>query len=1785
METGEPNTFSIRLVKRPPHGLGFLVRKRKCNPPVLISDLISGGVAENSGLVRIGDILLAVNGVQLTDVPYNTALEVLRSVPMDTPCVIVLKGPDGYRTRLETVMSPDGLVNIVRVSEPEQSDEAPSTKTSPGIGPKKQRRSSRDSSRSPTRTPSATWPRNAHVPNYDVNIYNQAQLHNGILVHGSHQPPRPRTHTPESSPYRYGSPARRSRRDRDNSRSPARGSLPTSPVRNFSYREPSPCCCNRHGTPEFQNVFAWNGTYPRDVYQLKIHQHEDFYYDSPRTSVDYELDGERARNQGMSLIEESREYQTESKGIQCPERVITVRSPGFASPEKDNREIYVNFANESRDCQTEVNSEAPSQHPQQAGGEQQDQANPHNRQEFSQQTPPEETAPRSVNHPKETLVNGIGPDNHSTHNEPLVNGDAKMGAGCSANGVVTVPEGVKQAGSYSIKNGPSTKQNGGHLVNGRLNGLQAEPARVSVSTSEICIQTDPLPAFQVQENSPKTTVQQNGEAPPPPANGPVHAGPVCPFTKKQAKYIRLHNVADGKQFTDTLHQKVFVNTQCSEKRCMGSIMFPPRDKARPKEELLLHAEDFINQYFTHIKRADTPTHKKRLAAVREAIEKTGSYQLTETELILGAKTAWRNAPRCIGRIQWTKLQVFDARNANSPQEMFQAICNHMSYATNKGNLRSAITIFPQRTDPQKDFRVWNRQLLGYAGYKQPDGSIIGDPAGVEFTEVCQKLGWKGSGGAFDVLPLVLQANGEDPEMYDIPPDLVLEVPLEHPKYPWFKELGLKWYALPAVSSLMLDLGGLEFPACPFNGWYMVTEIGARDICDSNRLNLIESIGCKMGLDISTNSTLWKDQALVEANVAVLHSYQKMNVTITDHHSASESFMKHMENEQRLRGGCPADWVWIVPPISGSITPVFHQEMLNYQLKPSYEYQDDPWNTHVWKTNTPGAENKKRRRKLLTFKEVAKAVKFSTKMMGKALAKRIKATILYATETGKSEKYAKTLCEIFKHAFDAKVLCMDAYDVANIEHESLLMVVTSTFGNGDPPENGEEFGNYLLELSRDDSTGEGPTSLRSIRFDNKPNKPVHRASSLARLDESSGVLANVRFSVFGLGSRAYPHFCAYARTVDQLITNLGGERINPMGEGDELGGQEEAFRKWAKDVFKAACEVFCVGDGVNINEANAALNQNENSWNPQRFRLSIGEETALKAEDLMNGLTSLHGKTVLPCLLTERLELQAKHSERSTIFVRLDTQGASELLYEPGDHVAICPSNDAELVDRTLKFISAEHSPDTVVRVEFQQQKQTALGMFFDPDVEDGVVKAWHPTERIPQCSVRAALTNYLDITSPPTPDFLRLLSTQATDKKEENELALLGKGGNHYEVWKYDRSPNLPEVFEEFPSVKVSPSFLMTELAILKPRYYSISSSPKMYPGEIHATVAVVEYRVRGSSGPMHRGVCSSWLNKLPITKVAPCFIRQAPTFHMPEDRARPFIMVGPGTGIAPFRSFWQQRQIELRFTKPEAEDGRKILGDITLIFGCRGSRVDDIYQDEKAQAAKERAITHNLTAYSREPSKKKVYVQDMMHQNGKLVYQTVCKDEGHFYVCGDVSMAADVGTKLEVILAEQGKMTLSEAHDFVAKMKDTNRYHEDIFGVTIRTAEIQTKMQSAARRAQVLITGSSNKLTPAIKPLENGNGSLAARSTEDVRSLNKHARIYSSLLSLLSSCQEENAGGLSAQSAETAKGRRTTRRSITATVLMSDEELTNLRMMAEAEEKTRKSNEEELPNGNATKH
>ncbi|GAA3813879.1 nitric oxide synthase oxygenase [Sphaerisporangium flaviroseum] len=347
------------------------------------------------------------------------------------------------------------------------------------------------------------------------------------------------------------------------------------------------------------------------------------------------------------------------------------------------------------------------------------------------------------------------------------------------------------------------------------------------------------------------------------------------------------------------------------------------------------AEGFLRMFYTENPSAGPV--EPRLRQVMAQIAQYGTYTHTDGELAFGARVAWRNSNRCIGRLYWRSLRVRDHRSVDTAEGVALECVEHLREATGSGRIRPTITVFAQDRPGRPGPRIWNEQLIRYAGYHGPDGVVVaGDARNADFTDRVRRLGWTGGSGAdFDVLPMVIEAAGKPPLLAAIPGDAVLEVPLEHPEYPWFADLGLRWHAVPAISNMCLEIGGVCYPCAPFNGWYMGTEIGARNLADEDRYNRLRVVAELLGLDTSSDRTLWKDHALVELNVAVLHSFGQAGVTITDHHTESRRFMSHLEREERSGRICPADWSWIVPPLSGSLTPVFHRYYDDVRLSPSF----------------------------------------------------------------------------------------------------------------------------------------------------------------------------------------------------------------------------------------------------------------------------------------------------------------------------------------------------------------------------------------------------------------------------------------------------------------------------------------------------------------------------------------------------------------------------------------------------------------------------------------------------------------------------------------------------------------------------------------------------------------------------------------------------------------------------------------------------------------------------------
>ncbi len=351
---------------------------------------------------------------------------------------------------------------------------------------------------------------------------------------------------------------------------------------------------------------------------------------------------------------------------------------------------------------------------------------------------------------------------------------------------------------------------------------------------------------------------------------------------------------------------------------------------------LREAEAFVRQMVDEM---GLPDLDERLKRIREEYSSTGTWVPTKHEATFGAKVAWRNSVRCVGRMFWPSLRVFDARDLSTADEIFEAIRFHVRWSTNDGDLRPALTLF--RPGSSK-IRILNPQLILYAGYVTGGGTVVGDPKNVALTKLARKLGWCGAGTNFDVLPIILRIGNAPPTIHELANEEILQVPIRHPDTDLLDRLGMQWFAMPAVSGMALDMGGVQFTAAPSTGVYQGTEIGSVNLGDPRRYNLLPAVAQALKLDISRRNPLWRDQAMVELNRAVLHSFAEAGVRIMDHHSLSESFDKFRQRERVAGRETYGHWPWLIPPLSSNLAAHWHDATLKKViLKPGYFYQSVP----------------------------------------------------------------------------------------------------------------------------------------------------------------------------------------------------------------------------------------------------------------------------------------------------------------------------------------------------------------------------------------------------------------------------------------------------------------------------------------------------------------------------------------------------------------------------------------------------------------------------------------------------------------------------------------------------------------------------------------------------------------------------------------------------------------------------------------------------------------------------
>lgn len=351
------------------------------------------------------------------------------------------------------------------------------------------------------------------------------------------------------------------------------------------------------------------------------------------------------------------------------------------------------------------------------------------------------------------------------------------------------------------------------------------------------------------------------------------------------------------------------------------------------------AREFLLMYYAE--QANAPgSLDERWDKVEAELAASGSYTLTDDELAFGCRAAWRHSVRCVGRLRWQGLVVRDARHIATAAEAYEQLVEHVDAGTNGGRIRSMLTVFPPDGPDGPRVRVWNEQAIRYAGWAGPGGEVTGDPRYVGFTRMVERMGWRPPRrGRFEPLPLVIETATEDPQLFALPRESILEVPITHPEFGWFGDLGLRWHALPLITCMRMRLGGMNFPVA-FNGFYLQDEIASRNLSDADRYDQVPAVAAGMGLDTSSNRTLWRDRAVIELNRAVLHSFDTAGVSIADHHAEAANFMRFVEREERA-GRCPhADWSWINPVPVPAQVPTFHRYYDTTEVNPNFYLDPD-----------------------------------------------------------------------------------------------------------------------------------------------------------------------------------------------------------------------------------------------------------------------------------------------------------------------------------------------------------------------------------------------------------------------------------------------------------------------------------------------------------------------------------------------------------------------------------------------------------------------------------------------------------------------------------------------------------------------------------------------------------------------------------------------------------------------------------------------------------------------------
>ncbi|KRE34162.1 assimilatory sulfite reductase (NADPH) flavoprotein subunit [Paenibacillus sp. Soil724D2] len=539
------------------------------------------------------------------------------------------------------------------------------------------------------------------------------------------------------------------------------------------------------------------------------------------------------------------------------------------------------------------------------------------------------------------------------------------------------------------------------------------------------------------------------------------------------------------------------------------------------------------------------------------------------------------------------------------------------------------------------------------------------------------------------------------------------------------------------------------------------------------------------------------------------------------------------------------------------------------------------------------------------------------------------TVLFGSQTGKAQGLAKKMSKkLEEQGFQVTVSSMADFKPNNLKKIQNLLVLVSTHGEGDPPDNAISFHEFLHSK---------------------------RAPKLEEL----------RFSVLSLGDTSYELFCQTGKDFDKRLEELGGKRLAPRVDCDV--DFDEPAAEWMSSVMSSLSEA-SMGSTV-VSGVGAAVESGTES--------EYSRTNPFQAEVL------------------ENLNLNGRGSDRETRHIEISLEG-SNLQYEPGDCLGIYPENHPRLVDELIEAMGWK--AEELVTINKNGEKR----------------------------SLREALLHNYEITVLTKP-----LLEQVAKLTSSNGLQELLAAGREQDFKSYISGRDLLDLVQDYSLKGVPAGEFVAILRKMPARLYSIASSSKAFPDEVHVTVRTVRYETQGRE---RYGVCSVQLaERIKSGETLPVYIQNNPNFKLPENSETPIIMIGPGTGVAPFRAFLGERE----------ETGAE--GKSWLFYGDQHFSTDFLYQIEWQKWLKDGVLTRMDVAFSRDTDQK-VYVQHRMLEKSAELYKWL-QEGAIVYVCGDEKkMAHDVHATLATIIEQEGGFSSEEAAEYLTRMQQQKRYQRDVY-------------------------------------------------------------------------------------------------------------------------------------------